>query len=417
MSQDRSNIDQDPLNIRSKLDELTMDGSPPRRRRSKHTPVVEPAKEEQPPPLGAQQTPTGGTRESLEAFVENLDARSYHPVIIMGGAGAGKTVLIASLLYHLNRSDGHRTAMTSFDPEPLFPGADGVARHEEARTVYQRTLAEFALGKMPERTSFSKPFFIPITVRPIPEIGGDPVKFAILESRGEFYDLNQGSAPSFFKTTIEEIKIIYEKFKKPIRIIFVAAGHHDGIEERESEAQKKEREDRDVAMYAMLQNYWQERGEEFKRATGGLDPCIFVLTKWDMRFLRNQTQPLILKENGVRLNPAFLTPKRAELEPIIRERYPRAWAEFCVTRNVGDEDYSIAYSAGLLVGAPLKKLQVPLKLFSDEDRAELEQGLEHKSAAALVDWLYESVTGYPLTQGPPPPPPSFIKRVLERLFS
>lgn len=45
-SQDRSNIDLDPLDIRSKYDELPTDGSPPRRRRSKplQTPVVEPEK-------------------------------------------------------------------------------------------------------------------------------------------------------------------------------------------------------------------------------------------------------------------------------------------------------------------------------------------------------------------------------------
>ena len=418
MSENRSNIDQDPLKIRSMLDEPSTDGGQSRRRRHKEPSPsgVEPDKKgEQPSPSGVQQNQSGNPREALEVFVENLDARGYHPVIIMGGAGAGKTVLIASLLYHLNRSDGRRTAMTSFDQEPLFSGADGVARHDEARAIYQRTLAEFSLGRMPERTSFAKPFFIPITIQPMPETGGEPVKFAIMESRGEFYDLNQGTAKSYYKTTVDEIKILYEKFKKPIRIIFVAAGHHDGIAECETDVQRKEREDRDAAMYAMLQNYRQERGEEFKKATGKLDPCIFVLTKWDMHFSRNQT--LVIAENGARLNPAFLTPTRAELEPVIRKRYPRAWAEFCVNRSADGDDDHMAYSAGIIAGAAeVRKLKVPDGIWPDEARVEIEDGLEHRSAAKLVDWLYKSVTGYELSEGPPKPPENSFIRILRKLL-
>jgi hypothetical protein len=167
-------------------------------------------------------------------------------------------------------------------------------------------------------------------------------------------------------------------------------------------------------MYALLQSYMAERGNRFEKLNGRLDPSVFVLTKWDMRFLRSEQEPLLVNGteiNQIALSPVFLNPSRDYLEAVISGRYPRAWAEYCVPRRLRGEDQLTAYSAGVLAGEPLQKLKVP-----DELRGQLEYGLEYKSAKELVDKLYKNIKGYTLTDGPTAPPPSGFKRLLREMF-
>jgi energy-coupling factor transporter ATP-binding protein EcfA2 len=291
---------------------------------------------------------------------EHLIEKKYHPVMIFGDSGSGKSSLLASLL-HFMQHDQNAGAICMLGDWILPTDSDEGSRFaDEASAFFNRDIMAFNDGQPAPATRVQVPFYIPVIVRP--NNGKPDIRLAFLESRGEDYRINSATA-SFFPEIKREISDVYENFPGPISLVIISPYTYRDVYTSIDVAEGEE--DRfklgDKALYGALQAYQRSR------RWPEMDNYMFVLTKWDMY------------TKGVSA-PEFTNPPRGLAEKMIRERYPLAWNLF---RNMPQSNNANAmqYSAGLIAGDGV--ITTPDKF----------KPAVYRYPRALWNWIYTNASG------------------------
>jgi hypothetical protein len=313
-------------------------------------------------PTFDSETQTSGYKASYKSgqdklsLAEKLLTNGYHPVMLFGTRASGKSSLLASLLHYLE-SDTESPAIW-VQGEWIVPTDTSYGKNVADATTNFLThvLNNFHDGQAAPSTRDEFPFYIPIILRP--NNGLPEVKFAFLESRGEFYSIDKNSK-DLFKDLRDEVSDVYKNFPKPISVLIIgpyvmgdAYAH-----EPPSELAVIEMKESDTALYGALKSYQKTRSfREF-------DKYLFLLTKWDAH-TRSVT------------DSEFINPPRGLVSDLISKKYPKTWTLF-QTMQSEDAD-SMQYSAGIMSGST--RVDVPSKFKS----------VMSKYPVKLWNWLYSN---------------------------
>lgn len=298
--------------------------------------------------------------EPIKKLSEYLIEKRYHPVMIFGDSGSGKSSLLASLLHYM-QNDQHAEAICMLGDWIIPTGTpEGDIFAEQASEFFHRDVMAFNDGQAAPATRVEVPFYIPVVVRP--SGGKSDIRLAFLESRGEDYKVRSDSA-GYFPEMKQQIADVYANFPGPMSLIIVSPYTYrdvytsqEGLEGEEGRISAG-----DKALYGALQSYQRSR------RWPDLDNYMFVLTKWDM-----YTKGISAAE--------FINPPRGLAEKMIRDRYPLAWNLF---RNMPKTNSasSMQYSAGLIAGNGV--MAVP-----DQYKPAI-----YRFPRALWNWLYRNASG------------------------
>ena len=276
-----------------------------------------------------QPEPDQGLQQSLSKLLIQKD---YHPVLIFGTRASGKSTLLTSLFSYFQTDP--QSGASCYLGDWIIPveTVEGSLIADEASRFFNRVVSEFHGGKAAETTQFQVPFFIPIVVKP--NTKKPTVKVAILESSGEFYQVNTDSA-RYHPELRAEIKDVYENYPGPLSIIIIAPYIMSEAYSGEVIVGDKVKEEfrlSDDALLASLQNYQRYRKNPDN------DRMNFLLTKWDVH-----TEGLSDRK--------FVEPPPGLVEHLIRERFPKSWISFGNLTDASSNAMGVMpYSAGLISG-------------------------------------------------------------------
>lgn len=280
-----------------------------------------------PGPLQARET--GETRESPErreqrgvyrdpgAAVpgsQRLEEDERHPVVVFGSSKSGKSTLIMSMINALEKSGrkGDVGVGVSFGSS-FYAKRDinGEAQMRAARYFYEAASTNFILGREALNTTQDElPFFIPLDLR-IRGSGLKPVKLAILDGRGEWYEPTR-SGPEPFQDIKEYIVEVMKNYTRGISVICVAPfslGPSDEDNVRNS----------DAGLWAALNKYQELRSDSDD------DALLFLLSKWDQVATPGR-------------DDEFTHLTGEDVVTVAERRYSRAWDAFRNLR-VGEDDW------------------------------------------------------------------------------
>jgi hypothetical protein len=296
-----------------------------------------------------------------------LETKGYHPVLIFGTRASGKSTLLTALFSYF-QSDPESQA-TCILGDWIIPTDTTVGAQlaDEASRFFNRVVSEFHSGNAAPSTQFELPFFIPVVVHP--SNGSPVVKLAILESKGEFYQVNPDSA-RYFPELREEITDIYQNYNGAISVIIVAPyvmSEAYTSTEGEPTALGDEFKLADDALLASLQSYLKHRQHP------ELDRFNFILTKWDVH------------TKGIN-TPTFYNPPGGLVESLVSKRFPKAFTVFQnFSDSKGDRLSLMPFSAGVISGNDA--LPTPQKF----------RPIMHRFPNRLWNWLYMgAANGKPL---------------------
>jgi len=245
---------------------------------------------------------------------QRLEEDERHPVIVFGSSMSGKSTLIMSMINALEKSgrDGDVGVGVSFGSSFYSKrDAAGEAQMAWARNFYEAASTNFIIGREAlASTQQEFPFFIPLDLR-IRGSGLKPVKLAILDGRGEWYEPSRsGSDP--FREIQDYIVEVLKNYTRGISIICVAPvslGPTDEDNVRNS----------DAGLWAALNRYQELRSDSDD------DALLFLLTKWDQ-----------LASPG--RDEMFSQLSGDDVVSIAQRRYSRSWDAFRNLR-VGEDDW------------------------------------------------------------------------------
>jgi hypothetical protein len=143
-------------------------------------------------PNSGRRGPGAGLRPG-QLCVENLKAiQEFHPVLLFGTQGSGKTHVLLSLLAYARyqTSMGVQTEFGCSSERDIFPAdyaaASGVAptvRFISAKKMYDDEVQTFENGLDTAGTGIRDPFFVPISLIR----GSEKTKLLFVEANGEWY--------------------------------------------------------------------------------------------------------------------------------------------------------------------------------------------------------------------------------------
>lgn len=322
--------------------------------------------------LSAVPLPVNRAGQMLAAFLAEHD---YHPVVLCGTAQAGKTTMLASLCAFLRTS-----GVASFDFGEWYDPGDSAEANEqlaEAQRFFRIHVKDFIDGMSPEATHFPLPYIVPLIVTPttssLMHRGSDgqarPVKFAVMDMRGEFFKPDPLSAIN--RPMHAEAQALLQTYERGVSMIYLAPTTRiDGyatkllgqLEPHQTEdADTRFQEDPDEALMNAIKSY------ERMRPTRAHDRHLYLLTKWDLH--THGTEPA-----------NFAAPSRHEVEGLLRRKYGSSWAAFRALRAARGSKWFVQYSAGIISGRAVIKQQA-----DSLDRLE-------RYSKVLWNWLYQSAT-------------------------
>lgn len=288
-------------------------------------------------------------------LAQNLEATQRHPVLIFGSSSSGKTSLLISLIQCLQTSGAVDVTLGS----PVFDAADprSAPSHRSAELIYGRQTYETYVGNKLPSTQVDEPFFIPIDVQPR-HSESPPVKFALLEGRGEWYEPNVAKEQDFFRALGPEIRQLLETYSYGITVIYVAPYSNGSGHERDTAPSN-------FGLLGALDGY------RAARAMRNGDFHMFLLTKWDQY------------ASPMNRSQLFENPGPLEVEHVLTDRYDRAWGKFQSLPLEGSAEGRRAfmqYSAGHFVDG--RRSRPPEKFAKTYDRY----------SRTLINWIYGNAT-------------------------
>ncbi len=268
---------------------------------------------------------------------EALFVQNYHPVLILGGKGVGKTVLIQSLIAYLRSSQNDASVILGQNPLPgSFP--DRSKRVEDAEYFFGEGLRRWGLGYPPERTTKEYPFFVPIEIRKAND-DSLPQRLALFDGMGEWtqWSLDDAVLPDF-KTEIRDVLVDYPA---GISTIFI-------VPAQTKRQERSNQRDIDFSMSRLIDQYHLVRG-----APRDNDRLLLLISKWDLLCANKTELGNWLRGNQVK---AFREKVVTAISP-----YSQTWSAFSsVTGNtdltlnamphtaasIADKEQAISYDHG-----------------------------------------------------------------------
>ena len=253
------------------------------------------------------------------SFAERLRLSGRHPVLVFGTSTSGKSTLLVSLFHCLSKNRDINVRLG----EPIFDvgTAAGRATHDQATDLFDRRVSAFEEGVVLNSTFLEHPFFVPVDVQPRGQT--EPIRFAFMEARGEWFDPSQEDTGSIYRAMKEEIAEVLRNYPDAISVIHVAP--YSILDDTNASTRES-----DKGLNGAIKSYLKHRDAKDQ------DFHLFLLTKWDQC-----AAPM-------KDSPRFSRVRAAEIKSVLNARYPRAWAEYHAMPLNGPvvRRYFMQYAAG-----------------------------------------------------------------------
>jgi hypothetical protein len=228
-----------------------------------------------------------------------MQEEGYHPVVLFGTNNSGKTSMLMSLFSTLTLEPILDTGLSLCDPILGTRSDIGRQLHKDATHSFEiKTQAYIAGEKIPKTTS-PLPFFIPVEFRP--PGGLTPVKFAFLESNGEWYrpliseERTLSDLDKLYPDLRAELESFISNFQNGITFIYTAPVTQGEVyAAAENAYDAKELHYASLAIKGVLNTYDRIRANG--RAS---DRHLMLITKWDALSARSADRALGIEEDPV----------------------------------------------------------------------------------------------------------------------
>jgi hypothetical protein len=230
-----------------------------------------------------------------------LQDGGYHPVILFGTTFSGKTSLLLSLLSTLISEPSLETGIALCDP--ILGSETGIGRrlHDQARILFEVKTQAFVEGEKIPKTNVALPFFVPVELRPT---GKPPVKFAFLESNGEWYrplrerDVPLATAERLYPQLRTEIEDFVASFQGGISFIYlIPYTQVETYDDHDAANDPEQLLSASLAITGVLRAYDRIRANH--RAS---DRHLMLVTKWDAHTARDPERAEGIQEDRDALN-------------------------------------------------------------------------------------------------------------------
>lgn len=273
-----------------------------------------------------------------------MQDEGYHPVVLFGTNNSGKTSILMSLFSTLTSEPSLDTGLILSDPLLGSRNDTGRQLHKEAQHTFDIKTQAFLDGEKIPKTSTRLPFFIPVEFRP--PNGRLPVKFAFLESNGEWYRPlisdggKLGEADRLYPGLRSEIESFIASFQNGITFIYTAPfTQGEAYAASENRFDARELRYASLAIKGVLENY------DRIRANGRADDKhLMLVTKWDAQSKRSTDRAEGIEEDA------------SKVAAFCHDRYGQALAAFQGLLQQ-DQRRLNAYCAGMINEHGLLTLQ------------------------------------------------------------
>ncbi len=258
-----------------------------------------------------------------------MAGEGIQPVVLFGTNNSGKTSLLLSLFSTLKTQSRLETGLFLSDPILATSSPIGQKLHQDARHTFQVKTQQFMDGVKIGKTNIDLPFFIPVEFRPKNK---DPVRFAFLESNGEWYRPTRGG-----DTLFPQLKNAIEGFVSCFQggILFIYLVPYTQSEVYRSAGggvtDAREVEDASLAISGVLQAY-----NDIRASHRHQDRHMMLVSKWDAH------------EKGNADLADASSVDRAELEAFCDRRYNQALSTFRGMQLPAGQAMLNAYSSGII---------------------------------------------------------------------
>lgn len=347
-------------------------------------------------PTGSEPTPEDLDRLGVN-LARALQDGGYHPVVLFGTNFSGKTSLLLSLFGALIAEPKLEAGLALCDP--ILGTGSGIGRilHEDAQHTFDVKTQAFLEGERILKTAVALPFFVPVEFRPL---GKPAVKFAFLESNGEWYrPLRDRSTP------LNDVKKLYPGLRKeteefistyqgPITFLYlIPYTQADVYSDKDNPLDADEIRSASLAITGVIRSY-----DKIRATHRDEDFHLMLVTKWDAHSARDADRAQGIAED----RPALLE--------FCNQRYAQALSAF-QGLDIDAEHRSLnSYCSGIM-GA-----QGRLHLRPDEDVSSVVLAYPVKLWRRLY-WNALTAEGSPLEDPfPSPPDPPALVRAWTRLL-
>lgn len=329
-------------------------------------------------------------------YANRFVQQKYHPVVLIGSAAAGKTVMLLSLLaYFKNNAVGNN--LSAFFGDDLFSAAESTLR-DQADRYFERTVSDYVRGTTDAATKIGKPLFIPARVC---GQSGTEAKFAFMESDGEWYQPDRSpNAQAFIAPFKPELEALLKQYPDGISFLWVAphmsaSAPGSGLATDADELMRQANE----SLSGAFQNY-----ETLRRHNSARDTHMFIVTKWDT--FVSETSPADIRVSLDRARDGEIC---HEVDNFIARIYAGPYGRFQAINSPLENKIVFRYSAGL---------------FNDRSRG---SGVGEETLNTyprdVWNWLYEgALKGHdwdlparPLISKPIPAPPTLLQRIFKAI--
>lgn len=325
--------------------------------------------------------PKPGAREDVDVaaqlMVGSLESLGYHPVILCGTNGSGKTTAMASLCSFFLLRGGS----IEFGKWPSDGGStEHAERFAQARQFYDKVVNDFTNGIAPKATGAGWPYIVPLEITPTTQpatmpVGPTdiprPIRVAFVDMTGELYKPRSADDRGGHK--LNEVQQLLTLFPRGVSMIYFAPttriegynlGSGDSAEpHKTTDEEHRVREDPDLALINALSAYVEARPVRKH------DRHLFVLSKWDLAC--NVEDPGFTEPDPMYVQREYLD-----------KDFPSAWGKFKTMHASPRSKWWLQYSAGLINGRTRRR-----------DAAESPVGLALDLYAKVVwNWIYRGAT-------------------------
>lgn len=246
----------------------------------------------------------------------------YYPVVLFGTNNSGKTSLLLSLFASLT-ADPRLSVGISLGDSILGGSAVGRQLHRDATDTFYVKTAAFVAGEKILATKVGLPFFIPVELRP--EEGKPPVRFAFLESNGEWYREERapnqpiGSMERLFPKLRSEIEQFIAQYQGGISFLYLLPYTQLDVDSVHDVARDAdEMQNASFAISGVLREY-----DTIRMNYRADDHHLMLVTKWDAHSTRDPNRAEGIEEDRAALHdfglrkygPALATFQGLNLRP------------------------------------------------------------------------------------------------------
>jgi hypothetical protein len=292
-----------------------------------------------PPPSPSDERPQTNSVGQYP-YAARFASQKYHPVVLIGSAAAGKTVLILSLLAYLKENLDEKRLSIYFGDDLLRP--ENRDLQASAKRYFDLTVAQYMRGTADQATRIDAPMFIPVKVCGESRSDGEPrpeLKFALMEGDGEWFqpnwDPSKGAFIPPFKPVLESL---LRQYSDGISFLWVAPRTARPTSGAASNFDVEELTRRsDESLQGAFGNY-----EALRRHNSARDLHMLLVSQWDTHF--SDTSPGDVRQNLDRNNDPWI---KHEVEEILKTNYKQTYAAFRALSSPPGNKVVFRYSAGL----------------------------------------------------------------------